>query len=260
MSTPHPQNKEHQRGHLTRVRYTPPPESEIRVLDLADLLGSSRRLVASGRSQKTLDFVEDRYRTKLWCVGDICLVQNTCVAIVGTRKVSQDGACRARRLARELAQTGVVIVSGLAEGVDTEALTAATEAGGRVIAVIGTPVDKAYPAANTYLQEKIYKEHLLISQFQPGRAVTPKNFPQRNKLMAAISDATAIVEASDTSGALHQAVECLKLNRWLFVARSLAENQTLHWPSKFLGKPNVKTLSATEEILEVVRIQPSAVE
>src|SRR5207245_7787617 len=142
--------------------------------------------------------------SKLWCVGNASLLREKCVAIVGTRAVSPDGAARSRRLACELAAAGVVIISGLAKGVDTEALTAAIDAGGSVVAVIGTPVDRAYPAENKALQERIYREHLLISQFTPGERVFPSNFPERNKLMAAVSDASVIIEAGETSGTLHQ--------------------------------------------------------
>jgi len=147
------------------------------------------------------------------------------------------------------------VVSGLALGVDTEALTAALEARGRTIAVIGTPIDKAYPAENKRLQELIYREHLLISQFPPGKKTYPSNFPERNKLMAAISDATVIVEASDTSGSLHQAAECLKLNRWLFIAKSVLEDRTLQWPSKFTHYPKTRPLNVTGDILGALSIR-----
>jgi DNA processing protein len=73
-----------------------------------------------------------------------------------------------------------VIVSGLAEGVDAEAMTAAIAAGGRVVGVIGTPLDKAYPGQNKRLEEEVYRDHLLISQFASGSRVFPSNFPVRN--------------------------------------------------------------------------------
>ena len=79
--------------------------------------------------------------------------------------MSDDGASRARRLARELVAAGVVVVSGLAKGVDTEALSSAIESGGSTVAVIGTPLDKAYPAENARLQEQIYDGHLLLTPF-----------------------------------------------------------------------------------------------
>ena len=191
---------------------------------------------------------------KIWMAGDSSLVQLPSVAIVGSRNVSAEGAARARRLARELTVAGVVVVSGLAKGVDTEALNAAIEAKGRTIGVIGTPITRAYPAENKRLQEKLYREHLLISQFAPGKTVYPSNFPERNKLMAAISDATAILEASDESGSLHQAVECTRLGRWLFIAKSLVEDPALHWPKSFLHYPTTRVLNHSSEIINVLRV------
>jgi DNA processing protein len=157
-------------------------------------------------------------------------------------------------LARELVSAGVVIVSGLAKGVDTEALTAAMEAGGKVVAVIGTPIDRSYPAENKHVQELIYREHLLISQFAPGEQVYPSNFPERNKLMAALSDATAITEAGDTSGTLHQAAECVRLGRWLFIAKSVVDDVSLQWPTRFLGQPKVSSFSSTGDILTAIGV------
>jgi DNA processing protein len=191
---------------------------------------------------------------KIWIAGDIALIKRPGVAIVGSRNVSPEGAARTRRLARELCAAGVVVVSGLAKGVDTEALKTAIAENGKTIGVIGTPIDRAYPAENKRLQEQIYREHLLISQFAPGKAVYPSNFPERNKLMAAISDATVIVEASDESGSLHQAVECTRLERWLFIAKSLVDNDSLRWPKDFLHYPTTRVLTNTSEILEAIRV------
>jgi DNA processing protein len=121
--------------------------------------------------------------------------------------------------------------------------------------VIGTPIDKAYPAENKRLQEFIYKENLLISQFPPGEKTYPRNVSERNKLMAAISDVTVIVEASDTSGSLHQAAECLKLNRWLFIAKSVLEDRTLQWPSKFTHYAKTRPLNVTDDILNALNMR-----
>ena len=146
-------------------------------------------------------------------------------------------------------------MSGLAEGVDTCALSSAIEAGGKTIAVIGTPLEIAFPAKNAPLQETIYREHLLVSQFVAGSPVFKSNFPARNKIMAAISDATVIVEASDESGSLHQAAECgpKRLDRWLFIAKSLLEKPGVTWPKKFVGtSPKVRVLETTADILSVL--------
>ena len=131
----------------------------------------------------------------LYVSGDVSLLAGTRrVAVVGTRGASKEGLARARRLARELAQAGIVIVSGLAEGIDTAAHTAAIEAGGRTIAVIGTPLDRYYPPENRTLQDMIAREHLVVSQFAQGARVTGKNYLARNRTMALLSHASVIVE------------------------------------------------------------------
>lgn len=189
---------------------------------------------------------------RMFVSGDIGLLKQRCISVVGARKVSPEGAARARRLARELATQGIVVVSGLAAGVDTEAMTSAIEAGGRVIGVIGTPLDKASPVGNSRLQEKVYGDHLLVTPFAHGTKVYPTNFPVRNRLMALLSDATVVIEASDTSGSLHQAAECTRLNRWLFIARSVADDESLEWPKKFLVYPRCKVLDTTGDMLSTV--------
>ncbi len=230
--------------------YVPP--STVTTTTIGELIRGTREIPEQHQSRFGIT-PEGGSGVKIWIAGDSSLVKLPSVAIVGSRNVSPEGAARARRLARELSDAGVVVVSGLAKGVDTEALNAAIEAKGRTIGVIGTPIDRAYPAENKRLQETLYREHLLVSQFEPGKTVYPSNFPERNKLMAAISDATAIVEASDESGSLHQAAECTRLGRWLFIAKSLAENPDLHWPKSFLHYPTTRILNYTSEILDVLR-------
>jgi len=237
-----------------RYRYVPPSATDQ--AGLWTLLENIRPVPGSQRSRLALPGVAlpSPEGPILFYAGDLGLVQNRCVSVVGSRTVSSDGAARTRRLARELAAAGVVVVSGLAKGVDTQAHRAAMEAGGRTVAVIGTPLDVAYPAENADLQERIYREHLLVSPFSIGARVFRSNFPQRNKVMAALTDATVIVEASDTSGSLHQAAECRpdRLNRWLFISRSLVEDSRITWPRKFLGGPKVRILENTSDLLAVL--------
>lgn len=224
-----------------------------RLLDGVRLVPASqtKRLTLTLPGLDHLREIEDG--PELFYAGRIDLVRRKCVAIVGARKVSVDGAKRARRLARELVEHGIVVVSGLAEGVDTAAHEGALEAGGDTVAVIGTPLDKAYPAFNKRLQERIHREHLLVSPFPVGAAVYKSNFPQRNRTMAAISDATVIIEASDTSGSLHQAAECQpgRLDRWLFIGKSVVDDPNLTWPKRFIGQafPKARVLNSTEDIL-----------
>lgn len=172
---------------------------------------------------------------RLFLLGDRNILRfGPRVSIVGSRKASAEGLERARQLAARLAEHDVTVVSGLAEGVDRAAHMGAIDAGGRTIAVLGTPLDKAYPKENKALQEEIARDHLLLSQFPTGWPIMAKNFPMRNHTMALITDATVIVEAGEKSGTLHQGWEALRLGRLLFLLESVAGNPDLSWPSKMI--------------------------
>lgn len=171
---------------------------------------------------------------RLFVSGDTSLLRLPRVAVVGSRKASDAGLARARKLAKRLCEEGIVVVSGLAEGIDTAAHTTAVEFG-RTIAVLGTPLEQAYPRSNAKLQARLAVEHLVVSQFPSGYPVQPKSFPIRNRTMALISHATVIIEATDTSGSLSQGFEALRLGRHLFIAQSVVDNPTLNWPTDMLG-------------------------
>lgn len=171
----------------------------------------------------------------LYLAGDVTLLATgPRVSVVGSRKASDEGLRRARLLAKALVDLKMVVVSGLADGIDTAAHVAAIEAGGRTIAVLGTPLDVAYPASNAALQARIRQEHLLVSQFPTGYRTQPGSFPMRNRTMALLTDATIIVEAGETSGTVHQGWEALRLGRQLFLLDSVARDQTLTWPAKMI--------------------------
>ncbi len=240
-------------GSTRGPRYRPPEEA--RAVPFAQLLAAGGRDALERKQLDLLGAVTKSDETgtgRVFVAGDITLLSRRCIAVIGARKASDLGRRRARQLGRQLAEAGIVVVSGLAEGIDTEALTGAMEAGGRVIAVIGTPLEQAYPAKNKLLQETIYSKHLLISQFATGERVFPSNFPARNRTMAALSDASVVIEASDTSGTLHQAAECQKLGRWLVIARSVVDNLDLKWPKGFVGKPKTAILETTPQLLQTI--------
>lgn len=184
----------------------------------------------------TLTDVEREHAPEaLFWAGDAALLSSARkVSVVGSRAASEDGLKRARALAHELVRHEIVVVSGLAEGIDTAAHRGAIDAGGRTIAVIGTPLDQAYPKRNAELQALIAREHLVISQFAPGTKVRPYHFPIRNRLMALLTDATVIVEAGETSGTLHQGWEAIRLGRPLFIMESVARNTSLRWPQEMI--------------------------
>jgi len=162
------------------------------------------------------------------------------VAVVGTRSPSDEGVARTRKLVKALVQEDFTVVSGLATGIDTAAHSAAIEYGGRTIAVLGTPLSKSYPASNAKLQREIAAHHLLISQVPVKRysnQINPTSnnffFPERNITMSALTDATIIVEAGETSGTLVQARHALKQDRKVFILENNFRNPELKWPHIF---------------------------
>jgi DNA processing protein len=173
--------------------------------------------------------------TQMFFEGDFTLMSKGLrVSVVGSRDVSELGVRRAELISEALVQREITIVSGLAEGVDTIAHTTAIKKGGKTIAVLGTPIDKCFPAQNKELLSEIKKNHLAISQFESGSRVFQSNFPLRNKTMALISEATVIIEATEKSGTRHQAWEAIRLGRTVFLMENLVKNKDLEWPLKLL--------------------------
>jgi len=168
------------------------------------------------------------------------------VAIVGTRNPSEEGVRRTAKLSNLLVQEGFTIVSGLAKGVDTVAHETAIKSGGKTIAVIGTPLDQVYPKENTELQQFIATHFLLVSQVpvlayaKRPPSINRMFFPERNITMSALSQATIIVEAGETSGTLIQARAALKQGRKLFILDSNFHNPKLTWPHRFAEKGAIR--------------------
>jgi DNA processing protein len=170
------------------------------------------------------------------------------VAVVGSRQAAAESLAEAGDIARVMTRQGVVIVSGLAKGIDTAAHRAAIEAGGRTIAVLGTPLDRAYPAENANLQAEIIRNHLAVSQFKIGSTVMRSNFVRRNRTMALIADASVIVHAGESSGSISQGYEALRLGRPLFIWKRLFDS-SLSWP-KEMARFGAMKLSDPKELLE----------
>jgi DNA processing protein len=167
------------------------------------------------------------------------LARTRCVAVVGTREPSDAGIIRAKKLVRHLVEDGYTIVSGLASGIDEVSHKTAIMCRGFTIAVIGTALSQAYPIENAELQAEIARDHLLISQVPVIRSSTQdwrsnrSFFPQRNITMSALTDATLIVEASDTSGTLMQARAAIQQGRKLFILDSCFKDSKLTWPRRY---------------------------
>ena len=143
--------------------------------------------------------------SSIWIRGDagLDLLAETAVAIVGARACSGYGRSVARMLATESAAAGVVVVSGLARGIDGEAHRGALAARGRTVAVLGCGIDRDYPAAHAQLARTIVETGgLLVSEYEPGVDPAPWRFPARNRIIAGLAGATVVVEARERSGAL----------------------------------------------------------
>ncbi len=138
----------------------------------------------------------------LYVRGELLPEDDFAVAVVGTRKVTVYGRQVAEEIGAYLAQNGITVVSGLARGVDAVAHLAASQAGGRTIAVFGCGVDRIYPPEHHHLAERIMECGALISDYAPGTPPDAINFPPRNRIISGLSLATVIVEAGETSGAL----------------------------------------------------------
>ena len=198
------------------------------------------------------DFEQKHAPDVLYLEGDKSLLSDgSRVSVVGSRKPSDHGVKRAQIFAQSLVRHDITVVSGLAAGIDTVAHETAIKYGGRTIAVLGTPLSKAYPASNKELLETIKKDHLAISQFPEGYPGKPSNFPQRNRTMALISDATVIIEASEKSGTRHQGWEALRLGRLVFLMKNVADDPKLTWPKEMIGY-GAQVLESKEQLDEVL--------
>lgn len=190
--------------------------------------------------------------TLLYYLGDIELCKEPLVSVVGARKATDEGRREAQEIAKVLADAKYCVTSGLASGIDTSAMKAAIEAGGKVVGVIGTPLNQSYPKENIELQSYVSKEGLLVSQVPFFRyskepfSSRKYHFSQRNELMAGITQATIIVEASDTSGTLTQARACMKLNRPLFITERCYNTQGISWPRKYVERGAIVVKNAEE--------------
>ena len=178
-----------------------------------------------------LNEIEQRYAPRqLWVAGDPSIfVAGRITSVVGSCQPSPAGVRRTRRLVSELVKRDIAVLSGLALGVDTAAHTTAIRLGGRTIAVLGTPLDEVTPWSNTRLQDVIIREHVAVSQFDPGSTVKKWNFTVRNRTMALLSPATVIVEAGEGSGTRHQGWAALRLGRPLYFLESAVRSGNIRW-------------------------------
>ena len=174
------------------------------------------------------------YPIVLFYKGDLSLLKKVSISIVGTRQPSEQTMLNTEAISHYLMGKNLTIVSGLAKGVDVTSHAYCMKNNyNNLIAVIGTPVDKYYPIENRMVQQFIEKNGLVISEFPDFEPIQKWNFPRRNYIMSAISSATIVMQAGDTSGTVSQARSTLKNGRPLFVPANVFDDPNNSWPFKF---------------------------
>jgi DNA processing protein len=177
------------------------------------------------------------------------------VAVVGARAASDRGRVAARRIAEHLVDAGYIVVSGLAEGIDTAAHTGALERDGRTVAVIGTGLERFYPPQNESLQRTIATRGAVVSQFWPDAPPSRRSFPMRNAVMSGLTLASVIVEAAHTSGSRMQARLALAQGRPVLLVHSLLSQP---WARELAARPGTHVVRTPGEITSIVERLTSA--
>lgn len=173
------------------------------------------------------------------------------VSVVGSRKASDRGIQMASAISEALVSMNVTVVAGLAAGIDTAAHEATLGKGGRTVAVLGTGINRHYPADNRELQTRIAREGLLLSQFWPDAPPQKQNFPMRNAVMSGYGIATVVVEAGEHSGARIQARMAVHHGRPVILTDLVVDST--EWGKRLLGRPEVHVVSSISEVTTVVR-------
>jgi DNA processing protein len=177
------------------------------------------------------------------------------VAVVGARSCSAYGRSVARLLGRELAAAGVVVVSGMARGIDGEAHRGALEAAGLTVAVLGCGVDRDYPAAHAELARRICERGLVVSEYEPGVEPAPWRFPARNRIIAGLCKATVVVEARERSGALITADFALEEGREVLAVPGEITSM-LSAGTNALLRLGATPVTRVDDVLEALGIAP----
>ncbi|HVD26412.1 MAG TPA: DNA-processing protein DprA [Gaiellaceae bacterium] len=186
--------------------------------------------------------------------GEPELLARRAAAVVGARSCSPYGAQVARMLGRELAAAGLVVVSGLARGIDGEAHRGALDAGGHTVGVLGCGIDRDYPASNAQLSRRIEERGLVVSEYEPGVEPAPWRFPARNRIIAGLCEAVVVVEARERSGALITADFALEEGREVFAVPGEI-TASLSAGTNALLKLGATPLTSSGDVLDALGIE-----
>ena len=189
----------------------------------------------------------------LYVQGSLSASDNWAVAIVGTRKATAHGRDMAYTLARQLAQNGVTVVSGLAAGIDAAAHRGALDGGGRTLAVLPCGIDSVYPPEHHQLASQIVSSGALISELPLGVQAEAKNFAPRNRIISGLSLGVVVVEAPTRSGALLTADSAAEQGREVFAVPGLPSNPVSHGANRLI-QDGAKLILEVQDILEELNL------
>lgn len=185
----------------------------------------------------------------LYVRGDASILNEASLSVVGTRRPTPYGAQLAERMGRDLAKRGLVIVSGLARGVDAIAHTGTIAAGGRAVGVMGTGIDVVYPKENKKLYEKVLERGAILSEFPMGSHPAPENFPVRNRIIAGMPLGVVIVEGKQYSGSLITARLAMEFGREVFGVPGNVTQENSFAPNQLI-KQGAKLVTSAEDVIE----------
>ena len=185
----------------------------------------------------------------LFYIGNINLLNTKSIAVVGTRAISSYGANVTEKFAKTLAEAGITIVSGLAEGVDAVAHTASLAVNGNTIAVLAGGLSSIYPSINTNLAKEIAKSGLLITEYRYGDGFLKYHFPFRNRIVAGLSDGVLITEAGNKSGTRHTVEFAMEYNRNLYAIPGNITSYKSEYPNRLIKSCNACMVMSPEDIL-----------
>ncbi|WP_367836514.1 DNA-processing protein DprA [Streptomyces rochei] len=226
-------------------------------LEAAELAGARIVTVLDDAYPANLRLVPDK-PPFLFYLGDLSDADRRSVAVVGTRRATEDGINRAKRMSKGLVAADVAVYSGLALGIDSAAHVAALDAGGRTVAVLGHGIaSKVYPTANEVLAKRIVREGgALFSQFWPLSKPARWTFPRRNVVTSGSALGSIVIEASRTSGAKMQARIAYEHGKRVFLLRSLVAQES--WAAKMVSAGRAVVVATLDDVLGQLDSAPAA--
>ncbi len=190
---------------------------------------------------------------QLYCCGDLELLKSRCVAVVGSRTTTVYGRRTAEAIGRCLAAAGVTVVSGMAIGIDASAHEGALSAGGLTAAVLGCGPDVCYPPENRLLMADIKRRGLIVTEYEPGTPANRYNFPNRNRIISGLCEATVVVQARNRSGSLITAELAAEQGREVYAVPGNIDSQ-YNLGNNRLIKEGASPLICVDDILEYLGI------